>query len=45
MSDAKRPLIGLIWILVAAVLLVGGYKLLHLDGRSDDQKILIEKSK
>ncbi len=39
-----RPLTVLIWIAVAAVLLIGGYKLLT-PHRSHDQQILINKSK
>ncbi len=34
----------LVWALAAATLLVGGWRVTHLDCRSQDQKILIDKS-
>ncbi len=47
MSDAPgKPMIVIVWILIAAVALIGGYKLYTLhDHHSADQNILIEKSK
>lgn len=40
-----RPAVLLIWVLVIAVALLGGWKLLHLTHHSHDQQILIDKSK
>ena len=44
MEQPPRPLIGIVWLLAAAILLLGGYKLLHLKDRSADQQILLDKS-
>ena len=46
MSEAPgKPMIVIVWLLVAAVILIGGYKLFTLhDHHSPDQKILIRKS-
>ena len=39
-------MIVIVWLLVAAVILIGGYKLLTLhDHHSADQNILIQKTK
>jgi hypothetical protein len=44
-DQQRRLLLGLIWMLVFVVLLIGGYRLFHLKGPSADQRLLREKSK
>ena len=43
-SGNARPTTILVWLLVMAMILIGGYKLTHLH-RSHDQQILLDKSR
>ena len=47
MADVRgaRPLTVVIWMLVVATLLIGIWKVMHLDSGTHDRTILIEKSK
>ncbi len=43
-SGNARPATILVWLLVIAIILIGGYKLTR-PGRSHDQQILIDHSR
>ena len=43
-SGNARPLTILVWVLVMATILIGGYVLFH-PHRSHDQQVLIDKSR